>query len=309
MENKNGQTIGNTPLIELAAIQKSYALPARLFAKVERGNLGGSIKDRVALAIIEDAEKRGLLAAGGCVVEATSGNTGIGLAAVAAQKGYKAVIVMPDSMSKERQDVMRAFGAELVLTDGALGMQGAVELAKRICTQREGSVLADQFNNPVNPLSHYQSTAPEMVEQMQAMRQKVDIFVCCIGTGGTVSGVGKYIKERYEGARVIGVEPAASPLISKGYAGAHAIQGIGANFIPKTLDRSVLDGVECVSDSDAYAFTKLLKEQENLLCGISSGAALCAAVRLAKREENAGKNIVTIFPDDGGRYLSTGVFD
>ena len=186
---------------------------------------------------------------------------------------------------------------------------GAVELAKRICTQREGSVLADQFNNPVNPLAHYQSTAPEMARQMQAMRQKIDIFVCCIGTGGTVSGVGKYIKERYEGAQVIGVEPAASPLISKGYAGAHAIQGIGANFIPKTLDRSVLDGVECVSDNEAYDFTKLLKEQENLLCGISSGAALCAAVRLAKREENAGKNIVTVFPDDGGRYFSTGVFD
>ena len=293
--------IGNTPLVQLKN--------TRIYAKMEGENAGGSIKDRVALAIIEHAENSGLLREGGLVVEATSGNTGIGLALVAKQRGYKAVIVMPDTMSKERQELLKSYGAELVLTDGKLGMQGAVERAKQIVEQTPNAVLADQFNNPVNPMAHYRSTAPEIEKQMTQAGATPHIFVACVGTGGTLSGVGKYLKERYPDIYIVAVEPAASPLLSGGVAGAHKIQGIGANFIPNTLDRTVYDEVVCVSNEEAYDATRTLKRQYGIYAGISSGAAFAAAKRLSERAENKDKNIVTLFPDEGGRYVSTGVFD
>lgn len=293
--------IGNTPLVRLKN--------TRIYAKIEGENAGGSIKDRVALAIIEHAENSGLLREGGLVVEATSGNTGIGLALVAKQRGYKAVIVMPDTMSKERQELLKSYGAELVLTDGKLGMQGAVERAKQIVEQTPNAVLADQFNNPVNPMAHYRSTAPEIEKQMTQVGATPHIFVACVGTGGTLSGVGKYLKERYPDIYIVAVEPAASPLLSGGVAGAHKIQGIGANFIPNTLDRTVYDEVVCVSNEEAYDATRTLKRQYDIYAGISSGAAFAAAKRLSLRAENKDKNIVTLFPDEGGRYVSTGVFD
>jgi cysteine synthase A len=292
--------IGNTPLIELT---KEIRVPnsARIFAKLERENDGGSIKSRVALALIEDGEKRGLLKQGGAVVEATSGNTGIGLALVCRARGYRAVIVMPDSMSVERQNMMKEYGAELVLTDGVLGMQAAVEKAEEIVKNTPNSLLADQFNNPVCAKAHYDTTGVEIWQQTNG---KVDIFVACIGTGGTLTGVARYLKEKNPNVKIVGVEPAASPLLTKGIAGAHKIQGIGANFIPTVLDRTVYDEVLTVTDEDAFAFARGLKTDENLSVGISSGAALAAALRLAQRAENKGKNTVTVFPDDGNRYTS-----
>lgn len=298
--------IGNTPLLRLEKSRKVFSLGANVYAKMESANAGGSIKDRVALEILLDAEKRGVISAGGTVVEATSGNTGIGLALVCKAKGYKAIIVMPDTMSKERQDAMRAFGAEVLLTDGAKGMQGAVELAERICKNTPNSMLAAQFENPANPAAHYKNTAPEIYEELQG---KVDIFVACVGTGGTVTGVGRYLKEKNPSVKVVAVEPKKSPLLSGGVAGAHAIQGIGANFIPKVLDRTVYDEVICVDDEAAFATARWLYKTENVFVGISSGAAAHAAFSLAKRPENANKNIVTVFPDGGERYLSTGLFD
>lgn len=298
--------IGNTPLIELTALEKEYALTAHLFAKAENYNPGGSIKDRAALFIINDAEKNGRLRAGGTVIEATSGNTGIGLALVAKARGYKAVIVMPDTMSEERRTLLRAYGAELVLTDGAKGMQGAVEEAERLQKNTPNSILAGQFDNPANAEAHYQTTGREIYA---ALNGNVDILVAGVGTGGTITGISRYVKERNPAAHVVAVEPEKSPLLSKGYAGAHGLQGIGANFVPSVLDRSMYDEVLCVSDEDAFAWAKLVFQKQNLCVGISSGAALCAAVRLAKRQENAGKNIVVIFPDDGGRYLSTALFE
>ncbi len=293
--------IGNTPLAELKNTEEKYGLTARIFAKLEKENEGGSIKDRVALAIIEDAENKGLLTAGGTVVEATSGNTGIGLALVCRARGYRAVIVMPDSMSVERQNMMKEYGAELVLTDGKLGMQAAVEKAEEIVKNTPNSLLADQFNNPVCAKAHYDTTGVEIWQQTNG---KVDIFVACIGTGGTLTGVARYLKEKNPNVKIVGVEPAASPLLTKGIAGAHKIQGIGANFIPTVLDRTVYDEVLTVTDEDAFAFARGLKTDENLSVGISSGAALAAALRLAQRAENKGKNIVTVFPDDGNRYTS-----
>lgn len=293
--------IGNTPLAELKNTEEKYGLTARIFAKLEKENEGGSIKDRVALAILEDAEKRGLLTAGGTVVEATSGNTGIGLALVCRARGYRAVIVMPDSMSVERQNMMKEYGAQLVLTDGKLGMQAAVEKAEEIVKNTPNSLLADQFNNPVCAKAHYDTTGVEIWEQTQG---NVDIFVACIGTGGTLTGVARYLKEKNPNVKIVGVEPAASPLLTKGVAGAHKIQGIGANFIPTVLDRTVYDEILTVTDEDAFAFARGLKTDENLSVGISSGAALAAVIRLAKRAENEGKNIVTVFPDDGNRYTS-----
>ena len=293
--------IGNTPLAELKNTEEKYGLTARIFAKLEKENEGGSIKDRVALAILEDAEKRGLLTAGGTVVEATSGNTGIGLALVCRARGYRAVIVMPDSMSVERQNMMKEYGAQLVLTDGKLGMQAAVEKAEEIVKNTPNSLLADQFNNPVCAKAHYDTTGVEIWQQTQG---NVDIFVACIGTGGTLTGVARYLKEKNPNVKVVGVEPAASPLLTKGVAGAHKIQGIGANFIPTVLDRTVYDEILTVTDEDAFAFARGLKTDENLSVGISSGAALAAVIRLAKRAENEGKNIVTVFPDDGNRYTS-----
>jgi cysteine synthase A len=297
--------IGNTPLMRLDKARQAFAFSANVYAKIESANAGGSIKDRVALEMLTDAEKRGVISVGGTVIEATSGNTGIGLALVCKAKGYKAIIVMPDTMSKERQESMRAYGAEVLLTDGAKGMQGAVELAEKIRKNTPNSMLAAQFENPANPAAHYKTTAPEIDEALQG---KVDIFVACVGTGGTITGVGRYLKEKNPLVQVVAVEPKKSPLLSGGVAGAHGIQGIGANFIPKVLDRTVYDEVICVDDEDAFKTARWLYKTENVFVGISSGAAAHAAFMLAKRPENAHKNIVTVFPDGGERYLSTGLF-
>lgn len=293
--------IGHTPLVRLEKTEKAYHLKAKLYAKVESLNVGGSVKDRVAKAIVDDAEKAGRLRAGGTVIEATSGNTGIGLALVCAARGYKAVIVMPETMSKERRKLISAYGAEVVLTDGGKGMQGAVEKAEEILKQTPNAIIAGQFDNPANPRAHYETTAPEIYEAMQG---RVDIFVAGVGTGGTLTGVGKYFKEKDKTIRVCAVEPMDSPLLSKGYAGQHGIQGIGANFLPKNFDSSVCDEILTVFDEVAIEGAKEVCAREGLFVGISSGAAFAAAIELAQRDENAGKNIVTLFPDSGDRYLS-----
>ena len=298
------KSIGNTPLIELKKIAKdgNKNIPTfHLFAKVEGENLGGSIKDRVAQAILDDAEKKGALKKGGAVIEATSGNTGIGLALCCRLRGYQAKIVMPDTMSVERQEMIKAQGGEVLLTDGKKGMSGAVEKALELLKNTPNAILADQFNNPVCWAAHYETTGPEIWKQTQG---KIDIFVSCVGTGGTLTGVGKYLKEKNGNIRVIAVEPSASPLLSKGYAGAHGIQGIGANFVPKVLDRSVYDEVVTVTDEEAFETARRIKREENLSVGISSGAAVVAALKVANCPENAGKNIVTILPDSGDRYES-----
>lgn len=287
-------TIGNTPIRRLNINGVCF------LAKEEGKNPAGSIKDRVALAIIEDAEARGLLKAGGTVVEATSGNTGIGLAYVAKEKGYRAIIVMPDSMSVERRTLVKKYGGEVVLTDGKRGMRGAVEKAEEIVNGTPNSILADQFNNPVCWKAHYQTTAREIREQIG----EVDIFVACVGTGGTLTGIGKYCKECNPACKVVAVEPSKSPLLSKGIAGAHGIQGIGANFIPSILDRSIYDEVVTVTDEEAFAMAKRLQSEFACFVGISSGAAAQAAILFGKRPENGGKKILTIFPDEGGRYAS-----
>ena len=271
-----------------------------LYLKLEGENVGGSIKDRVARFILDEAVKEGKLKKGGLVVEATSGNTGIGLALFCKERGYRCVIVMPDSMSKERRDLIASYGGEVLLTSGELGMRGSVEKALTLCKE-EGGFFADQFNNPVCWQAHYHTTAPEIWAQTNG---KTDIFVACVGTGGTLTGIGKYLKEKIDGVRVVAVEPEKSPLLSKGYAGAHGIQGIGANFLPSILDTSVYDEVLTVSDEEALEMAKCLYGQEGLFVGISSGAAVAAAVKLAKRTENAGKKIVTVLPDSGNRYLS-----
>lgn len=298
--------IGNTPLVELRKITNEggryeFAPSFRLFAKLEKENPGGSIKDRVAEAIVADAEEKGRLKSGGCVVEATSGNTGIGLALAARAKGYKALIVMPETMSKERRDMLAAYGAELVLTEGKKGMQGAVERANELVNSTPNCILADQFNNPVCWQVHYEKTGAEIWAQTKG---RVDIFVACVGTGGTLTGVGKYLKEQDPNIKVIAVEPSASPLLSEGWAGPHKIQGIGANFVPSVLDRGVYDEVICCTDEAAFETARRLQSEENLFVGISSGAAVWAAMEIAKRPENAGKTIVTILPDSGDRYLS-----
>ena len=295
----NVKGIGNTTLQRLTALESAGHCVARVFAKVESENLGGSIKDRVAFAIIDDAEKSGRLQKGGVIIEATSGNTGIGLALAAKMRGYRAVIVMPDTMSIERREMIAAYGGEVVLTDGRKGMQAAVEKANELLKATPNSVLADQFNNPVCWQAHYDTTAPEIWAQTDG---KVDIFVACVGTGGTLTGIGKYFKETNPACKVVAVEPSASPLLSQGIAGPHKIQGIGANFIPSVLDRSIYDEVLTVTDEDAFAMKSSLEESENLFVGISSGAAVAAALRLASRKENAGKTIVTVLPDHGNRY-------
>lgn len=292
--------IGNTNLKELTALTGVENCVARVFAKVESENLGGSIKDRVAFAIIDDAEKRGRLKKGGVIIEATSGNTGIGLALAAKMRGYRAVIVMPDTMSIERREMIKAYGGEVLLTDGKKGMQAAVERANELLKATSNAILADQFNNPVCWQAHYQTTAPEIWAQTGG---KVDIFVACVGTGGTLTGVGKYLKEKNPTCRVVAVEPASSPLLSQDRAGAHRIQGIGANFVPSVLDRTVYDEVLTATDDEAFLMKDRLFKEENLFVGISSGAAVAAALRLAKRPENAGKNILTILPDHGNRYM------
>lgn len=297
--------IGKTPLLALNNLCASLGLKARLLAKLERFNPGGSAKDRIAVAMIDEAEESGALVPGGMVIEATSGNTGVGLALVAARRGYRAVIVMPDSMSLERQMLMKAFGAELVLTPGRLGMAGAVEKAEALHRENPGSIIAGQFENLANPLAHYRTTGPEIWNDCGG---KVDIFVAGVGTGGTITGVGRYLKEQNPNIQICAVEPASSPLLSGGKAGSHGLQGIGANFIPAVLDRNILDRVLPVSDEAAFAAARELAAKEGLLCGISSGAALSAAVELARREENAGKTIVCLLPDTGERYLSSGIF-
>ena len=299
------QLVGGTPLLELRSIEKEEGLEATLLAKLEYLNPAGSAKDRVALGMIEDAEKRGLLAPGGTIIEPTSGNTGIGLAAVGVPRGYRVVIVMPDSMSRERRQLMKAYGAELVLTPGEKGMTGAIEKAEALAKEIPGSFIPDQFSNPANARAHRETTGPEIWEDTEG---QVDIFVAGVGTGGTITGVGQYLKSRKGSVRVVAVEPAASPLLTEGRAGSHGLQGIGANFVPKVLDREILDEIIPVWEADAYAMGRKLGKREGILAGISAGAALHAGVQLAKRPENRGKTIVVLLPDTGDRYLSTAMF-
>ena len=300
------QLVGNTPILHLQKIEQACGSSARLLAKLEFFNPGGSVKDRVALAMIQDAEDRGLLQPGGVIIEPTSGNTGIGLAVVAACRGYRAIIVMPDSMSVERQLLMKAYGAQVVLTDGKLGMSGAIQKAKELAAQLPGSFIPDQFCNPANRKAHFATTGPEIWQDTDG---SVDLFVAGVGTGGTISGTGAYLKEQKPNVQVVAVEPAASPLLSGGKAGPHGLQGIGANFIPEVLDRDVVDSVFPVTEEEAYAAARLLGKQEGILVGISSGAALHAAIALAQKPENAGKTIVALLPDTGDRYLSTDLFE
>ncbi len=297
--------IGGTPLLELTNIEKKLGLQATLLAKVEAWNPGGSVKDRVAKYMVEAAEKAGLLQPGATIIEPTSGNTGIGLAVMAAARGYRAIIVMPDSMSMERRLLMTAFGAELVLTEGAKGMAGAITKAEELAKEIPHSFIPGQFDNPSNPAAHYETTGPEIWTDTDG---KVDIFVAGIGTGGTISGTGRYLKEQNPKVQIIGVEPAASPLLTKGEAGPHGLQGIGANFVPSILDTEIYDEVMTVKEEDAYAAGRMIARNEGLLVGISAGAALYAAVEMAKRPENAGKHIVVLLPDTGDRYLSTPMF-
>lgn len=296
----NGK-IGDTPLLRLKKTEEKYRLKARLFAKDESRNAGGSVKDRVAREMLDDAERTGRLQAGGVVIEPTSGNTGVGLALVAAARGYKAIIVMPDNMSVERRELIAQYGAEVLLTDGEKGMQGAVDRANALLQTTPNAIVAGQFDNPANAAAHYRTTAPEIYEALQG---RVDAFVAGVGTGGTITGAGKFLKEKAPQTRVIAVEPASSPLLSKGYAGKHGIQGIGANFVPRILDRSVIDEIVCVTDDEAIARMRELQQTEGLFVGISSGAVLSAAIDLAKREEYRDKNIVLLLPDSGNRYLS-----
>ena len=297
--------IGHTPLVQLNRLSQVCQLPTAICAKLESFNPAGSAKDRVALAMIQQAEKDGLLSSGGTIIEPTSGNTGIGLAAVAANRGYRAIIVMPDSMSMERQLLMGAYGAEVVLTPGKEGMTGAIAKAEELAKEIPGSYIPGQFENPANAQAHFGSTGPEIWEDTDG---KIDIFVAGVGTGGTITGVGKYLKSKNPDVQIVAVEPASSPLLSKGYAGSHGLQGIGANFIPKVLQADIIDRIIPVSEEDAYAAGRVLATTEGLLVGISSGAALHAAMELAKLPQNAGKTIVALLPDTGERYLSTPMF-
>lgn len=299
------QLIGNTPLLELTHIEKEFGLKAKLLAKLEYLNPAGSIKDRVGKAMIEDAEKSGRLTGDSVIIEPTSGNTGIGLALVATAKGYRTIIVMPDTMSEERRKLIAAYGAELVLTDGALGMAGAIAKAEELAKELPGGFVAGQFVNPINPKAHFESTGPEIYTDTDG---EVDILVATVGTGGTITGTGGYLKSVKPEVKVIAVEPASSPVLSGGKAGAHAIQGIGAGFIPEILNTEVYDEVITVSNEASFEYGRLIGKKEGVLVGISSGAALCAAIEIAKRKENAGKTIVVIFPDSGDRYLSTELF-
>lgn len=300
------ELIGNTPLLEAARYSKAAnAEGARLLAKLEYLNPAGSVKDRIALAMIEDAEKRGLLRPGATIIEPTSGNTGIGIASVAAAKGYHAILTLPDTMSVERRNLLRAYGAELVLTEGAKGMKGAIAKAEELNQEIEGSVILGQFSNPANPAAHRRTTGPEIWEQSGG---KVDIFVAGIGTGGTISGIGAYLKEQNPAVKIVAVEPAGSPVLSEGKAGPHKIQGIGAGFVPETLDTGIYDEILTIENEDAFEEGRRFGHSEGILVGISSGAALKAAVILAGREENRGKTIVALLPDSGDRYLSTALF-
>lgn len=299
------QLIGHTPLLELTNIERAEGLQARVLAKLEYFNPAGSAKDRVAKAMLDDAEAKGLLKPGAAIIEPTSGNTGIGLASVAAARGYRVIIVMPDSMSVERRQLMGAYGAELVLTPGSQGMSGAIAKAEELARELPGSFIPGQFTNPANPAAHRASTGPEIWADTDG---HVDVFVAGVGTGGTITGVGEYLKEQNPHVKVVAVEPASSPLLSGGKAGPHALQGIGANFVPEVLNTSIYDEVIPVADGDAFAAGRMLGRKEGVLAGVSSGAALWAAIQLAKRPENQGKTIVALLPDTGDRYLSTPMF-
>lgn len=297
--------IGGTPILKLNNYIALNELPANIYAKLEYFNPAGSVKDRIAKAMIDDAEAKGALKPGAVIIEPTSGNTGIGLAAVAASKGYRIILTMPETMSVERRNLLKAYGAELVLTDGAKGMKGAIAKAEELAQQIEGGFIPSQFTNSANPTAHFNTTGPEIWEDTDG---KVDIFVAGVGTGGTVSGVGKYLKSKNPNVKAVAVEPAGSPVLSKGVAGPHKIQGIGAGFVPETLDTKIYDEIIAVENEDAFATGRTLARKEGLLVGISSGAAVYAATQLAKRPENKGKNIVVLLPDTGDRYLSTPMF-
>ena len=299
------QLIGKTPLLELTHIEKALGLKAKVLAKLEYLNPAGSVKDRVAKAMIDDAEEKGLLKSGSVIIEPTSGNTGIGLAAVAAARGYRIIIVMPDTMSVERRQLMKAYGAELVLSEGAKGMKGAITKADELAAEIPNSFIPGQFVNPANPKAHFETTGPEIYADTDG---EVDIFVAGVGTGGTITGVGEYLKSKKPEVKVVAVEPATSPVLSKGTAGAHKIQGIGAGFVPKVLDTGVYDEIIPVANEDAFTVGKQIGKAEGVLVGISSGAAAWAAIELAKRPENEGKTIVVLLPDTGDRYLSTPLF-
>ncbi len=300
------ELVGHTPLMELHGYARHVEAPARIVAKMECFNPAGSAKDRIGFAMIEDAERRGVLAPGAVIIEPTSGNTGIGLAAAAAAKGYRVILTMPETMSAERRSMLAAYGAELVLTEGAKGMTGAIEKAEALAREIPGAFIPGQFSNPANPRAHYETTGPEIWADSDG---KVDVFVAGVGTGGTITGVGQYLKQQNPKVRVVAVEPAGSPVLSGGKPGAHGLQGIGAGFIPEALDTAVYDEIICVKDEDANAAARTVARTEGLLVGISSGAALVAATSLAKRPENKGKLIVVLLPDSGNRYLSTGIYD
>ncbi len=299
------ELIGKTPLLELTHIEKIHGLKAKIFAKLEYFNPAGSVKDRIAKAMIDDAEASGKLCPASVIIEPTSGNTGIGLASVATARGYRVILVMPETMSVERRQLMKAYGAELVLTEGAKGMKGAIAKAQELATEIPNSFIPSQFTNPANPKAHKENTGPEIYEDTDG---KVDIFVAGVGTGGTVTGVGEYLKSKNPNVKVVAVEPATSAVLSTGVAGAHKIQGIGAGFVPEVLNTKIYDEIITVTNEDAFATGKLIGKSEGILVGISSGAATWAAIELAKREENAGKNIVVLLPDTGDRYLSTPLF-
>lgn len=304
--NSAAQLVGGTPLLELKRIEKELSLKAKIFAKLEYFNPAGSVKDRVALSMIEEAEKCGKLKEGATIIEPTSGNTGIGIAALGAAKGYKVIIVMPDTMSEERRKLISAYGAKIALSDGSKGMKGSIATAEKLSEEIDDAVILGQFDNTSNPAAHYNSTGPEILNDTDG---KIDFFVSGVGTGGTISGVGRFLKEKLSDVKIIAVEPKNSPILSEGKSGSHKIQGIGAGFIPKILDTEVYDEVIDVSDDDAYKYCKMIARTEGILVGISSGAALSGAIEISLRTENKGKNVVVIFPDSGDRYLSTGVFD
>ena len=303
--SSTAELIGNTPLVEFGKLEKKYGVEAKLLAKLEYFNPAGSVKDRIAREIIEDAEAKGTLKPGATIIEPTSGNTGIGLASIAAAKGYKLIIVLPETMSVERRNIIKAYGAEIVLTEGAKGMPGAIAKAKEIQAQTPGSIIAGQFENPANPQAHRKTTGPEIWNDTDG---KVDIFVAGVGTGGTITGVGEYLKEKNPAVKVVAVEPATSPVLSKGTSGSHKIQGIGAGFVPDVLNTKVYDEVIAVDNDAAFEYSKDIAKTEGVLVGISSGAALAAGVELARRPENKGKNIVILLPDSGDRYYSTALF-
>ena len=304
--NSVSELIGKTPLMRLCNIEKHFELEATLLAKLEYFNPAGSVKDRAAYEMIADAEKSGRLKPGGIIIEPTSGNTGIGLASVAASKGYRTVIIMPDTMSVERIRIMKAYGAEVVLTDGKLGMSGAITEAEKIAASNEGSIIAGQFSNPANAAAHIKTTGPEIYEDTDGM---IDIFVAGVGTGGTITGVGEYLKSKKPDVKIVAVEPEASPLLSQGKSAPHKLQGIGANFVPELLNTNIYDEIVTVSADDAYSLSRLVGTREGILVGISSGASLYAAVKLAKQPENKGKTIVALLPDTGDRYLSTDLYE